>query len=197
MHCRCRPPLPPLVCLNFHVLDTQGLCQAKRMLCTFSHSNVCLAAQPASLQRQPRRNRRGCKKQTLWRTRAAEDSGKGTDVVDVQKIGTIPFSRDEETMVDVMAFAGPAPEVNAATFHGLHLPFFAVARNDFSMPAAHQWAGCHDSLCGSSSSRGSHWEDGAASGCRGTHFGVVHDVPHQCGINLSQSRCRCAACRAH
>ena len=33
-------------------------------------------------------------------------------MVDVQKIGVIPFSKDEETLVEVMAFAGPAPEVN-------------------------------------------------------------------------------------
>ena len=100
------------VSFKVHVLyGMQVLCQGKLVLCTCIHSNLCLAAQPAGLQRQPRLARRGCRKQTLWRRCATEDTSKGTDVVDVQKIGTIPFSRDEETLVDVMAFAGPAPEV--------------------------------------------------------------------------------------
>ena len=115
---------------KFDVLHgMQVLCQGKLVLCTCIHSNLCLAAQPAGLQRQPRLARRGCRKQTLWRRCATEDTSKGTDVVDVQKIGTIPFSRDEETLVDVMAFAGPAPEVMQQPVMAFPSLSFLFARN--------------------------------------------------------------------
>ena len=106
--------------LNFH--DTQEQLPWGLSACVRSHRNHQVVPQPASLQQQPRQARRGCNKWLLWRISAAEDSRKGADVVDVQKIGVIPFSKDEETLVEVMAFAGPAPEVTQqAAAHGLLL----------------------------------------------------------------------------
>lgn len=44
------------------------------------------------------------------RVRAASESNEASKV-DVNKLGVIPFEMDNETFQDVMAFAGPAPEV--------------------------------------------------------------------------------------
>lgn len=44
----------------------------------------------------------------------AADEGKNELRVDVKKLGTIPFEKDNETLQDTMAFTGPAPEVGAS-----------------------------------------------------------------------------------
>jgi len=45
--------------------------------------------------------------------RAADDESSSDSalVLDVKKIGVIPFTKDLESFMDVMAFTGPAPEV--------------------------------------------------------------------------------------
>lgn len=53
---------------------------------------------------------RRCSRQV--RAAAAEEENSSAVVTDVKKIGVIPFVKDEETFQDVMAFAGPAPEVS-------------------------------------------------------------------------------------
>ena len=47
------------------------------------------------------------------RVRAA-DKSRSEPTIDVSKLGVIPFDDDCETLLDAMAFTGPAPEVGCA-----------------------------------------------------------------------------------
>ena len=56
------------------------------------------------------------------RVRAASESNEASKV-DVKKLGVIPFEMDNETFQDVMAFAGPAPEVRVHPSPGIIILF--------------------------------------------------------------------------
>ena len=77
--------------------------QDPRHCCCLGHRN---GIPPLSSLRQPHRMQRSSR----LRVRAAEESNNASKV-DVKKLGVIPFEMDDETFQDVMAFAGPAPEV--------------------------------------------------------------------------------------
>ena len=64
--------------------------------------------------RQPHRTQRSSR----LRVRAASESNEASKV-DVNKLGVIPFEMDNETFQDVMAFAGPAPEVRVHRSSGI------------------------------------------------------------------------------
>ena len=61
------------------------------------------------------------------RVRAASESNEASKV-DVNKLGVIPFEMDNETFQDVMAFAGPAPEVRVHRTPAITI-FFPGGRN--------------------------------------------------------------------
>ena len=49
----------------------------------------------------------------------AAESSSNNSILDVKKLGTIPFDKDTETFRDAMAFTGPAPEVGASRGRGV------------------------------------------------------------------------------
>ena len=87
----------------------QGLCQ-----CNILPSRRYGAFLVANLHRLPQRPQqafRGCRHRSQWQVRAEGENSKEPEPLDVQKIGTIPFLTDTETIEEVMAFAGCLPEV--------------------------------------------------------------------------------------
>ena len=70
----------------------------------------CSGTRRPSLARVQRLCRR--ERSSYLKVRAADNS-KSEDVLDVKKLGIIPFDEDHETFADVMGFTGPAPEVGS------------------------------------------------------------------------------------
>ena len=79
-------------------LQVSRLCATSGSRCT----------SPSTLQRTYRRVR------FATRVRAANNA-KIEPTVDVERLGVIPFDDDRETLMDALAFTGPAPEVGCVT----------------------------------------------------------------------------------